>query len=322
VVPGAASPCPEPCSERSIDLASDGSLAPGNEDPGAAGASVAEIRSYYELLGDLLRAAWGESLHFSVFSGSETRAEAAAATERMVAEDARFGPGMSVLDVGCGSGGPAMTIAARWEVHVTGVDLVPRHVERAREQATSLGLADRTRFMEADAISLPFPDASFDHVYAIESAYHASDKARFYAECARVLRPGGSFLGTDWLQRDGATEEQRERFLEPVRRHHAIPSLIGVTDLRDHLEACGLEPALVQDLAERGDVLRNWEPRPEIWPKLAEAARSGPPDALREWRTGAQALAVAARAGALIIGYWHARKPVAPARPVRVVPAT
>jgi sterol 24-C-methyltransferase len=294
---GGPSPCPEPRGERSIG-----------------------VRSYYELHGDLLRAAWGESLHFSVFSGSETRAEAAAATERMVAEDGGFGPDMSVLDVGCGSGGPAMMIAAGWQVDVTGVDLVPLHVERARERAAALGLAERTRFIEADAMSLPFADASFDHVYALESAYHAPDKRRFYAECARVLRPGGSFLGTDWLRGEGPAEDH-ERVLEPVRRLHAIPSLVGIEDLRAHLEACGLEPLIVQDLAERGDLRRNWEPRPEIWPKLAEAARSGPPDALPAWRAGARALAVAARTGALIIGYWHARKPVAPEPALHAVPA-
>jgi sterol 24-C-methyltransferase len=320
-MPGRASLCPERVSEGSMALVSDGWRRAPREDLGATDVSAVGVRSYYERFGELLRAAWGESLHFSVFSGSQTRDEAAAATERMIADDGRFGPGMSVLDVGCGFGGPAMTIAGRWGVHVTGVDLVPRHVERAREQARDLGLSDRTRFIEGDAMRLPFPDASFDHVYAIESASHASDKARFYAECTRVLRPGGSFLGTDWLQGDGPTEEQCQRFLEPVRRLHAMPSLLGVEEVRALLEACGLEPEIVQDLAERGDLRRNWEPRPEIWPKLAEAARSGPPDALPMWRAGARALAVAARAGALIIGYWHAHKPLAPALGICPAPA-
>jgi cyclopropane fatty-acyl-phospholipid synthase-like methyltransferase len=303
---GAASPCPQPSTVRL--------------EPPESGTSADAVRSYYELLGDLFRAAWGESLHFAVYSGTQTREEAAAATERMIAEDGRFGPGMSVLDVGCGSGGPALTMAAQWEVHVTGVDLVPRHIERAREHAAARGLDGRTAFLEADATSLPFPDASFDHVYAIESAYHAPDKARFYAECARVLRPGGSFLGTDWLHGNGGAGEDGERLLEPVRRHHAIPGLVGLDELRAHLEDCGLEPRVVADLAERGDILRNWEPRPEIWPKLAGAARNAPPGALREWRAGAEAIEAAAREGALIFGYWHARKPAAPEQRIHAVP--
>jgi sterol 24-C-methyltransferase len=276
-------------------------------------AAAAEVRSYYELLGDLYRAAWGESLHFAVFAGAESRAEAAAATERMLADEAGFASGMSVLDVGCGTGGPAVTIAEATGVHVTGVDLVPYHVDLARRRAADRGLGDTTTFVVADATGLPFPDASFDHVYAIESAYHASDKARFYAECARVLRPGGSFVGTDWMRGDGLTEEG-ERELAAVRRHHAIPSLIGLTELRGHLEACGLVADVVEDLSARGDVLRNWEPLgADVWPKLAGAARNGRPEALRTWRAGARALAVAAGSGAFILGHWHARKPARPA---------
>jgi cyclopropane fatty-acyl-phospholipid synthase-like methyltransferase len=280
----------------------------GNGSPGDA--ATPEVRSYYELLGELYRAAWGDSIHFSVFSGAEPREAAAAATERLLADEGGFGPGMFVLDVGCGPGGPALTIAEHSGAHVTGVDLVPRHVALARSKAAALGLADRTTFVEADATALPFAGESFDHVYAIESAYHAGDKARFYAECARVLRPGGSFVGTDWLRSDDLSEHDRDRYIEPVRHHHAIPSLIGLSDVRAHLERAGLVPEVVQDLAERGDVLRNWEPLGEgAWPRLAVAVQEGPPEALRTWRAGAQALQAAASAGAFVIGYWLARKP-------------
>ena len=273
-------------------------------------ASAPEVRSYYELLGDLYRAAWGDSIHFAVFRDGESRDEAALATERMLADEGGFGPGMSVLDVGCGSGGPALTIAEHSGAQITGIDLVPRHVELARGKAADRGLADRTTFIEGDAISLPFADASFDHVYAIESAYHAADKARFYAECARVLRPGGRFVGTDWLHGDDPDDGERAEQLDAVRRHHAIPSLIGLADVRAHLEASGLVPEVVEDLAERGDVQRNWEPLgDEAWPRLAAVVRGGPPEALRAWRTGAEALAAAAGSGAFVIGIWRAHRP-------------
>ena len=281
-----------------------------NRGPATSDASAPDVRSYYELLGDLYRAAWGDSIHFSVFRDGESRDEAALATERMLADEGGFGPGMSVLDVGCGSGGPAMTIAEHSGARVTGIDLVPRHVALARGKAAERGLADRTAFVQGDATSLPFEDASFDHVYAIESAYHATDKARFYAECARVLRPGGCFVGTDWLHGDGSADEERTRQLEAVRRHHAIPSLIGLDAVRAHLEESGLVPETVEDLAERGNVQRNWEPLGlEAWPRLAAAVDGGPPEALPAWRAGAQALAEAAGSGAFVIGFWRARRP-------------
>jgi sterol 24-C-methyltransferase len=266
-----------------------------------------EVRSHYDELGELYRAAWGDSLHFAVFSGAEPRPDAVAATERMLADEGGFGPGTSVLDVGCGSGGPALTIAAYSGAHVTGIDLLPRHVELAREHAAEHGLAERTAFAVADATQLPMEDGSFDHVYAIESAYHAADKSRFYGECARVLRPGGRFLGTDWLRRG---EQDDERYLEPVRKHFAIPDLLTLEELRSHLVACGLEPEVVEDLATHGHVERNWESLGEgAWPRLVRASRDAAPTAPRTFAAGAQALADAADAGAFLLGHWRARKP-------------
>src|SRR4051812_8127386 len=70
------------------------------------------VRSHYKTLGDIYRAAWGDSMHFAVFSGAEPRPDAVAATERMLADEGEFGPLTSVLDVGCGAGAPALAIAA------------------------------------------------------------------------------------------------------------------------------------------------------------------------------------------------------------------
>jgi SAM-dependent methyltransferase len=265
------------------------------------------VRSHYENVGGLYRAALGDSMHFAVFSGDEPREEAAASTERMLADEAAFGPWSSVLDVGCGTGGPALTISAYSGAHVTGVDLVPRHVERAREHAAEQGLASRTSFLVADATQLPIDDAAFDHVFAIESAYHAADKPRFYGECARVLRRGGLFVGTDWLRRGAPGDE---RLLEPVREHFAIPQLLTVEELEGQLVGAGLEPEVVEDLAAHGSVGRNWEPLgARAWPRLVRASREADAAASQTFAAGSRALADAAAAGAFVLGHWRARKP-------------
>ena len=265
------------------------------------------VRSHYEALGDFYRAAWGDSMHFAVFEGGEPRTDAVAATERMLADEAGFGPLSSVLDVGCGAGGPALAIAAYSGAHVTGVDLVPRHVELARRRAADEGLAARTTFAVADATQLPMEDETFHHVCAVESAYHAADKDRFYGECARVLRPGGMFLGTDWLRR-GTKDD--ERHLEPVREHFAIPELLTLDELRDHLRHAGLVPELVEDLRARGEIERNWEPLcAGAWPRLLRASRDSDPTSSRTFAAGARALAAAADAGAFVLGHFRAHKP-------------
>jgi SAM-dependent methyltransferase len=265
------------------------------------------VREHYEAVGELYRAAWGDSLHFAPFGPGEDREHALASLERRLVAEAGLHPGATVLDVGCGTGAVALAIARRSGAHVTGIDLVPSHVERARARGAGADLTERTRFIEADATAMPFSNAAFDHVYAIESAYHAPEKPRFYGECARVLRPGGCFLGTDWLRGEGNGHDE---LLRRLYNDFAIPDLNTLAALRDHLSACGLRVDVVEDLSALGDVDRNWDTLgAEALPRLAKAARKAPPGALRTFTAGARALAEAAASGAFVLGHWRARKP-------------
>jgi SAM-dependent methyltransferase len=264
------------------------------------------VRAHYEAVGELYRAAWGDSLHFAPFEPGEDREHALSSLERRLVADAGLRPSATLLDVGCGTGAVALAIARRSGAHVTGIDLVPAHVEHARAEAARQGLPDSTTFLEADATAMPFPDASFDHVYAIESAYHAADKPRFYAECARVLRPGGRFWGTDWLRGPDGDDELVAR----VKAHFAIPELITLTELCRQLAAAGLAVELLEDLSDLGDMRPNWAANgTSAWPRLVHAARAAPPGALRTFAAGARTLAEAADAGAFMVGHWRARKP-------------
>ena len=112
---------------------------------------------------------------------------------RALARFAGLTPGLQVLDVGCGIGGPARTLAAEFGADVTGVDLTLGFVDAARRLSAQLGQADRTRFVHGSALALPLAAASVDVVWSQNMLMNIPDKARLAAEVARVLRPGGFF---------------------------------------------------------------------------------------------------------------------------------
>jgi ubiquinone/menaquinone biosynthesis C-methylase UbiE len=111
------------------------------------------------------------------------------ATERL-ARMAQLKPGMRVLDVGGGLGGPARTLATQYGCRVTVVDLTESYVRAATTLTARLGLADRVTHRVGDALALDV-DGQFDVVWTQNSGMNISDKERLYAGFARVLRPGG-----------------------------------------------------------------------------------------------------------------------------------
>lgn len=100
-------------------------------------------------------------------------------------------PETHVIDVGCGVGGPARLLAATYGCRVTGIDLTQAAVDAATHLTALAGLSDRTRFLQADALDLPFADGEFDHAWTQHAAMNIADRGRLYAEIQRVLKPGG-----------------------------------------------------------------------------------------------------------------------------------
>lgn len=103
-----------------------------------------------------------------------------------------------VVDVGAGFGVNGVRVAARWPgARVVGVNLSRVQLDLARRHARSRGLAERVRFVRADARTLPFGDASVDRVLCVEAAFHFPERPRFFAEVRRVLKPGGRLSMVD-----------------------------------------------------------------------------------------------------------------------------
>lgn len=106
--------------------------------------------------------------------------------------------GKRLLDVACGSGGPALRIATKTGCSVVGIDMHEDAVSTANSLAAHDGLSDRAEFRVANAAEpLPFPDAFFDAITCIDAINHLPDRPRVLSDWARLLKPGGRLLFTD-----------------------------------------------------------------------------------------------------------------------------
>src|SRR5881628_2140943 len=104
----------------------------------------------------------------------------------------RLGHGERVLDLGSGAGTDSLVAAQMVgdQGHVTGIDMTPEMLAKARAAATEMG-ASNVEFVEGEAERLPFPDGSFDVVISNGVIDLIPDKDAVFVELYRVLTPGG-----------------------------------------------------------------------------------------------------------------------------------
>ena len=143
--------------------------------------------------------------------------------------------GDKVLVLGCGPGREAVGLAERG-CKVTGLDLLELNIEQAESRAHDRGLAALADFQLGDATEMPFPDGSFDVVMGQDAWCHVPDKDELIRECARVLRPGGAIVFSDWLQVGAMEADIEAEMLSATASVNAFPSTLT------HASRCGLGP--------------------------------------------------------------------------------
>ena len=102
-------------------------------------------------------------------------------------------PARRLLDVGCGAGGPARTVAADTGCAVTGIDLTAGFITAGAELNKRCGLEQLVTLHHGSALDMPFEDGAFDRAMMLHVGMNIADKTRLLAEVARVLAPGGIF---------------------------------------------------------------------------------------------------------------------------------
>jgi tocopherol O-methyltransferase len=211
--------------------------------------AVEQIRHYYDrntdrflrygqggAFGAIHRAVWGPGV-------ADERAafhyvdQLIADRLRALAGDAQDAP--LVIDLGCGVGASLCYLAQQLPIRGVGVTLSPVQVEQAARRFTAAGLGDRLRSLRADFCALPGDIERVDMAFAIEAFLHVADPVRFFAECARVIRPGGLLLVCDDMLGDRASDPQARRWLGRFRRGWHVHTLLTPAQTAELAGAAG-----------------------------------------------------------------------------------
>jgi ubiquinone/menaquinone biosynthesis C-methylase UbiE len=108
------------------------------------------------------------------------------------AEKLALTPDSHLLDLGSGIGGPARFFAGTYGCKVTAIDLAEFNHRTAQQRTRAAGLEHLVTCLQGDALEVPFPEASFTHVFGCEAWCYFPDKVQLYKAAHRLLRPGGT----------------------------------------------------------------------------------------------------------------------------------
>jgi ubiquinone/menaquinone biosynthesis C-methylase UbiE len=192
-----------------------------------------------ELYGDIRRAAFGEDIGQS---GWQTAGE-----QDQHLPVLSLARGKKLLDVCCGSGGPALRLAHKTGCALAGIELHDAAISAARALAASRGMSEQCEFLIANAAErLPFNDEEFDAITCIDAIIHLPDRPRVLSEWKRVLKSGGKMLLTDSTVVTGPLTKEEIAVRSSIGYFQFVPPDYD----RQVLEQCGLKLLACEDVTQ------------------------------------------------------------------------
>ncbi|MEM0979772.1 MAG: methyltransferase domain-containing protein [Cyanobacteria bacterium P01_H01_bin.58] len=217
------------------------------------------IQTFYDQSSSLWENLWGEHMHHGFYgpTGTHQKNQQQAQVDLIdsLLNWANIQSAQSILDAGCGIGGSALHLCDRFGASVQGITLSPRQAARATERAFAVGLADKVTFQVADVLNTPFDDQSFDFVWSMESGEHYPDKAQFFHESYRLLKPGGILLMATWCHRPvdslaGELTESEQQHLEALYRVYHLPYVLSLPSYAHLAQQAGFTQVRTTDWSD------------------------------------------------------------------------
>jgi tocopherol O-methyltransferase len=219
-----------------------------------AAQTAADVSGHYDELDRPYREIWGDHIHHGYWrTGRESPEEAVVALVDFVADRLALTPGMAVCDIGCGYGASGAYLAEHYGLAVTGLTISSAQARVAGGRRPAAGTFT---CLERDWLDNRLPDACFDRAFAIESSEHMADKARFFSEAARTLRPGGRLVVGAWLASSAPSRWQVDHLLEPICREGRLPGMGNREDYEALARGAGFVPLGFDDISR--NVRRTW----------------------------------------------------------------
>ena len=216
------------------------------------------VNHYYDLVTDFYEFGWGQSFHFAPRRRGENFKASLLRYQHFLADRLALKPGMHVLDVGCGVGGPMSNLARYSGASFVGINNNAYQIERAKVHTRDV--ESLCRFILGDYMQIPEDDDRYDAAFAIESMPHAPDKTAAFREILRVLRPGACFAGYEWCLTEtfdpGNAEHQRIK--NDIMIGNALPDIAGVPEIGTALRIAGFELLEARDRALESDPETPW----------------------------------------------------------------
>lgn len=160
----------------------------------------------------------------------------------------------ALLDMGCGVGASVRYLAKKYQnLFLKGITIVPWQIQKARAMNQAACLADRIELTEGDFTKTGFKNASFDGLYAIESACHSPGpgKKPFIREAFRILKPGGKLVVADGFIKNPHIPFSNftKRSYQTLCRSWALPQMAALGLFIEELKRAGFREIKVEDIS-------------------------------------------------------------------------